>query len=448
KNRRTVPKLVPEDSDSDILDRDEALQPNLTEAERNRKASGETRAARDRDNTYPAGSLRVKTCSEWAVLASLLLGLLVRGLFTIHVADPLGLHGQPVYTGIPVSQAAIPDLSCRNLFLQLCRGLPGNGANTRPSAAVAAVLAAHPDLRARLAATPRYHSDGTMVDHDGKQLETVFSNMLTLLFAGRAKKSVSLAGAKVLVGTDEHQRRFELPRIGKHMGAVNPLAHLDAEWLGVDPGKTNMATVAHEERSAAGTVVPARQRSRTAGQYYRDSGITRQAQATKTWLAQLKPQLYALSHVSSKLSSLGSYRRFADTVQATYDAMWAEVSKPRWANARIQLYCGKKRVVAGFWSKLIKQAKQRWPDRVLALAYGAAGFSGSGSVGYRGVPVSQMLKEALTQFPAGRVLMVDEFRTSRVSSAYSNPSEALPGQPPESFRHIVPSLAPTLALGV
>ncbi|KAJ9511199.1 hypothetical protein QJQ45_013246 [Haematococcus lacustris] len=358
---------------------------------------------------------RVKACSEWAVLASLLLGLLVRGLFTIHVADPLGLHGQPVYTGIPVSQAAIPDLSCRNLFLQLCRGLPGNGANTRPSAAVAAVLAAHPDLRARLAAIPRYHSDGNMVDHVGKQLETVFSNMLsnmlTPLFAGRVKKSVSLAGAKVLVGTDEHQRRFELPRMGKHMGAVNPLAHLDAEWLGVDPGKTNMATVPHEERSAAGTVVPARQRSRTAGQYYRDSGITRQAQATKTWLAQPKPQLNALSH-------------------ATYDAMWVEVSKPRWANATIQLYCGKKRVVAGFWSK----AKQRWPDRVLALAYGAAGFSGSGSVGYRGVPVSQMLKEPMTQFPAGRVLMVDEFRTSRVSSADSNPSEALPGQPPESFR--------------
>ncbi|KAJ9514004.1 hypothetical protein QJQ45_021109 [Haematococcus lacustris] len=45
-----------------------------------------------------------------------------------------------------------------------------------------------------------------------------------------------------------------------------------------------------------------------------------------------------------------------------------------------------------------------------------------------------MLKEALRQFPAGRVVMVDEFRTSRVSSAYSNPSEALHGQPPETFR--------------
>ncbi|KAJ9522569.1 hypothetical protein QJQ45_019637 [Haematococcus lacustris] len=213
RNRRRNP-------DSDIGDRDEALQPDLTEAQQNRKASGEARAARDRDNTYhgrkckiahlidhlpqelwdafldDAVQPRVEAISERAVLASLLFGLLVRGLFTIHVADPLGLHDQPVYTDIPVSQAAIPDLSCRNLFLQLVRGLPGNGANTRPNAAVAAVLAAHPDLRARLAAIPRHPSDTNMVDHVGKQLETAFSNMLTLLFAGRLKKSVSLAGAK------------------------------------------------------------------------------------------------------------------------------------------------------------------------------------------------------------------------------------------------------------
>ncbi|GFH24851.1 hypothetical protein HaLaN_22717, partial [Haematococcus lacustris] len=43
KKRRTVPRLVPEDPDSDIEDRDEALQPDLTEAERNRKVSGEAR---------------------------------------------------------------------------------------------------------------------------------------------------------------------------------------------------------------------------------------------------------------------------------------------------------------------------------------------------------------------------------------------------------------------
>ncbi|KAJ9534066.1 hypothetical protein QJQ45_002064 [Haematococcus lacustris] len=35
----------------------------------------------------------------------------LRDLFTMHLADPLDLHGQPVYTDIPVSQAAIPDLN-------------------------------------------------------------------------------------------------------------------------------------------------------------------------------------------------------------------------------------------------------------------------------------------------------------------------------------------------
>ncbi|KAJ9505829.1 hypothetical protein QJQ45_010011 [Haematococcus lacustris] len=89
--------------------------------------------------------LRAKACSERAVLGSLLLGFLVRDLFSLHVADvadQLDEHGQPMHT--------ITDLSCRNLYLHLCRGLPGDGENRRPSAAVAAVLAAHPDLRAAL----------------------------------------------------------------------------------------------------------------------------------------------------------------------------------------------------------------------------------------------------------------------------------------------------------
>ncbi|KAJ9522196.1 hypothetical protein QJQ45_008023 [Haematococcus lacustris] len=242
---------APEDPDIDIEDRDEALQPDLTEEQQNRKNFGD--AFLDE-----AVQPRVEAISERAVLASLLFGLLVRGLFTIHVADPLGLHDQPVYTDIPVSQAAIPDLSCRNLFLQLVRGLPGNGANTRPNAAVAAVLAAHPDLRARLAAIPRHPSDTNMVDHVGKQLETAFSNMLTLLFAGRLKKSVSLAGAKVLVSTEEHQRRFGLRGlVGGHLPAWSKrqctyvrrmVCGLDVSWLvgegGVVPTAAMQAEVA------------------------------------------------------------------------------------------------------------------------------------------------------------------------------------------------------------
>ncbi|KAJ9525723.1 hypothetical protein QJQ45_003458 [Haematococcus lacustris] len=378
KKRRTGvggPRAVPEDPDFDIVDRDEAGQPDLTEAQRKRKASGEARAARIRDNTFHARKAklahlidhlpqalwdafldkavrpRVKTISERGVIGSLLLGFLVASRWDALLPDP----------------------------------------------------------RRQKLASPKHRFD-QVVHTDGVAISVMFL---------RPKPAAPPA---------------ELPRMSKGMGAVDPLAHLHAEWLGVDPGKTNMATVAHEERSADGLVVSVRHWTLTAGQYYRDSGITRQTQATKIWLATVKTQLTALSKVSSKPSSLASYRRFADTVLETYDAMWAEVSKKRWANARFRLYCGKKRVVASFWAKVNTQAKKLWPDRILALAYGAAGFNGSGTIGCRGVPVGQMQKEAVKQFRPERVVLVDEFRTSRVSSADNTPSETLLDTPPESFR--------------
>ncbi|KAJ9529055.1 hypothetical protein QJQ45_007134 [Haematococcus lacustris] len=55
-----------------------------------------------------------------------------------------------------------------------------------------------------------------------------------------------------------------------------------------------------------------------------------------------------------------------------------------------------------------------------------------------GVPVSQMQKEGVKQFRPERVVLVDKFRTSRVSSADNTPSETLLDTPPESFRWLQP----------
>ncbi|KAJ9520932.1 hypothetical protein QJQ45_014125 [Haematococcus lacustris] len=155
-----------------------------------------------------------------------------------------------------------------------------------------------------------------------------------------------------------------------------------------------LTTVAHEQRDTDGNVVSVWHRTLTA-QDCRDSGITRQAQATKTWLTKMKPQLKALSQV--KPSSLASYRRFVDTVLETYDAMWAR-----------PCHCYKCKE-KNKYMQLIKQAKQQWPDRILAL--GTASFSGNGTIGRRGVLVSQMLKEALKAVPsrasASQLLILD-----------------------------------------
>ncbi|KAJ9508368.1 hypothetical protein QJQ45_011885 [Haematococcus lacustris] len=201
-----------------------------------------------------------------------------------------------------------------------------------------------------------------------------------------------------------------------HEGAVDTLAHLDADWLGCDPGKTNMATVALKERHPSSAVTSVWHRRLTAGQYYRQSGITEHAKTSKAWMADIKPQHDELSQVTTYTVSLQRYRQYANTVLANWPVMWAELSKPRWANAR---------TVRGARVRCISAAT----GRPLALAYGAAGFSGSGSIGSRGVPAKQIQREACKQFP-GRVVLVHEFRTSRVSSART---DVVAGQP-ESFR--------------
>ncbi|KAJ9508557.1 hypothetical protein QJQ45_012094 [Haematococcus lacustris] len=216
----------------------------------------------------------------------------------------------------------------------------------------------------------------------------------------------------------------KLPRMGKQEGAVNPLAHLDADWLGCDPGKTNMATVAHEERYPSGAVESVWQRSLTAGHYYRQSGITQHAKTSKAWMAGIQPEHAMLSQVTNYTASLQRYWEYAAMTMVTWPARWAELSKPRWSNARFRMYGHKQSTVAKFWAEV---------SRPLALAYGAAGFSGSGSIGSKGVPVKQMLREACKQFP-GRVVLVHEFRTSRVSSARTN---VVAGQA-EAFRWLRP----------
>ncbi|GFH25911.1 hypothetical protein HaLaN_23955 [Haematococcus lacustris] len=151
-------------------------------------------------------------------------------------------------------------------------------------------------------------------------------------------------------------------------------------------------------------------------------------------MAGIKPQQDELSQVTNYTASLQRYREYAATTLSTWPAMWAELSKQR------------KGPTPG--SGCTEANRARWPSsglrlprvpkvrcnsaatgRPLALAYGAAGFSGS--IGSRGVPVKQMLREACKQFP-GRAVLVHEFRTSRLPAptwwqAMQSPSGAQHG---------------------
>ncbi|KAJ9519596.1 hypothetical protein QJQ45_013386 [Haematococcus lacustris] len=130
-----------------------------------------------------------------------------------------------------------------------------------------------------------------------------------------------------------------------NLAAVRPNV---GQTFAVYLGKTNMATVAHEERYPSGAVKSVWRRSLTSGQYYRQSGITEHAKESKVWMAGIKPHHDELSQVTNYTALLQRYREYATTTLWTWPAMWAELSTRRWSNARVRLSGGKQRTVATF----------------------------------------------------------------------------------------------------
>ncbi|KAJ9532730.1 hypothetical protein QJQ45_010804 [Haematococcus lacustris] len=198
----------------------------------------------------------VEACSKRALLASLLLGLMVRDSFT---RVTVLAYDQELLEDIPAADADIPDFAERNLFLQLGRGLPPPGIHSQPSAAVEDVLIAYPDLHAELDAIPRYPHDCNTVDDVGQKLETSFANSLTELFKRRVGQAVALAGARVIAGSHEHQRRFGLPLDGspawterQRSWVVRSVRGKEVTWLegqgGVVPTEAMRFEVARQRR--------------------------------------------------------------------------------------------------------------------------------------------------------------------------------------------------------
>ena len=63
------------------------------------------------------------------------------------------------------------------------------------------------------------------------------------------------------------------------------------------------------------------------------------------------------------------FTKYLKTVLEQYDTLWNEYLKPRWANQRMRLYGGKKRVFAKFFNGLVSKGKKT------VVAYGAAKFA-------------------------------------------------------------------------
>ncbi|KAJ9514520.1 hypothetical protein QJQ45_016257, partial [Haematococcus lacustris] len=135
---------------------------------------------------------------------------------------------------------------------------------------------------------------------------------------------------------------------------------------------------------------------------------------------------HAQRHQVTAGTSLGGLHAHVLALRATWDALWEEYLKPRWRRQRLALHHAQERVIEAFRKKVVNGMK--WvsrhyyqQERGMAVFLGAGNFSQGGwkagavRAGFRKV-VEQPSRPSADPRP-DRLVIVDEFRTSRVSSS-------------------------------
>ncbi|KAJ9529246.1 hypothetical protein QJQ45_007918 [Haematococcus lacustris] len=219
----------------------------------------------------------------------------------------------------------------------------------------------------------------------------------------------------------------ELPFIGRKLTATsdyNPATHIAVE---VDPGVTQAIKAGHDQRHPiTGQVLRQWEWELSKGQLKHDSGLTKAKQNTARWSTAIQPQLQQLAVATPAGTTLDSLQAHILALKATWDQLWEEYLRPRWRRQRLGLHHAQERVIEAFCKKVVNGMK--WvsrhyyhQERGVAVFLGAGNFSQGGwkagavREGFRRV-VQQPSRPSTDPRP-DRLVIVDEFRTSRVSSS-------------------------------
>lgn len=179
----------------------------------------------------------------------------------------------------------------------------------------------------------------------------------------------------------------------------------DVVVIGIDPGRSNILFAV--TKLPDGEVKTWRL---TRSQYYKASGMIQAAKNTQQWLLSLQNEIKNLSHNSPKGVDLTNFQKFMGVVFEQWDATWKEMLHKKWANQKLRLYGGKKRIFASFLNQL------EVPKKKTVLAYGSAKFAPGGK-NEVSVPTTRAFKECSYRFPT---FAVDEFRTTKVYNGDKN----------------------------
>ncbi|KAJ9518345.1 hypothetical protein QJQ45_010179 [Haematococcus lacustris] len=219
----------------------------------------------------------------------------------------------------------------------------------------------------------------------------------------------------------------EPPCIGRELTATSDFSAATHIAVGVDPGVTQAIKAAHAMRDlVTGQVVRQWEWELSKGQLKHDSGLTKAKQDTARWSTAIQPQLQQLAAATPAGTTMDSLQAHILALKASWDALWEEYLKPRWRRQRLGLHHAQDRVIEAFCKKVVNGMKwvsrQHYhQERGVAVYLGAGCFSQGGwkanavREGFRRV-VEQPSRPSTDPRP-DRLVIVDEFRTTRVSSS-------------------------------
>ncbi|KAJ9530437.1 hypothetical protein QJQ45_000815 [Haematococcus lacustris] len=199
--------------------------------------------------------------------------------------------------------------------------------------------------------------------------------------------------------------------------------------VGIDPGFTQAVS-----QAASGVWDPKtgqlladqlRPWKLTKGQVKHASGLNNARRATERWLAPIKPHLQHLAAASAAGTSLVANLKHITVTLATWDAVWEVYLDPKWAQQRLRLYGAQDRALEQFFKKLEKEMaelsmKRHGCAKQLVVFFIAASIGTGGGWGADAVLracCKVVCRPRGTNQRRGRVVLVDEHRTTRVSSA-------------------------------
>ncbi|KAJ9505061.1 hypothetical protein QJQ45_021297 [Haematococcus lacustris] len=194
--------------------------------------------------------------------------------------------------------------------------------------------------------------------------------------------------------------------------------------VGIDPGVTQAVSAASQE---SGQLV-ADQLDRwklTKGQVKQASGLNNARHTTQQWLAPIKPHLQHLAAPSSAGTSLEAKLKHITVALATWDAVWEVYLDPKWGRQWLRLYEAQDWALEQFFKKLEEDMVEVSMERhgrakQLVVFFGAASIGTGGGWGADAVLracCKVVCRPRGSDQLQGRVVLVDEHRTTRVSSA-------------------------------